>query len=230
MTRDRHAPRQLPLDLAHGPAHSRDDLVVTPSNERAVALIEAWPGWRSPVTVLAGPAGSGKTHLAAIWAEATGAAVAPASAIDPAFLALTETRPLLIEDADRPGLDEKGLFHLINAVRGADSHLLLTARRFPLGWGVELPDLRSRLQAAATVEIDEPDDMLLAGVLVKLFADRQVSVEPHVVQFITRRIERSLSAVQRVVEELDRAALERKTRITRPLAAEVVARFETGQH
>jgi chromosomal replication initiation ATPase DnaA len=105
----------------------------------------------------------------------------------------------------------------------------LTARRFPLAWGLTLPDLVSRLKAAATVEIHEPDDLLLAGVMTKLFADRQVEVEPHVVQYLVRRIERSLSTVMRVVEKLDRAALEQKSRITRALAAEIVSAMDEGQ-
>ena len=126
-------------------------------------------------------------------------------------------------------LDEHGLFHLINAVRGAETQLLLTSRRFPSAWGVALPDLASRLKAAATVEILEPDDLLLAAVITKLFADRQVEVEPHVVQFLVRRIERSLSTAIDVVDRLDRAALEQKTRITRALAAETVSAMDQGQ-
>ena len=114
-------------------------------------------------------------------------------------------------------------------MRAAGSHLLVTARRFPSAWGVALPDLASRLKAAATVEIREPDDLLLAGVIAKLFADRQVEVEPHVVQFLVRRIERSLATAIRVVDKLDRAALEQKTRITRALAGEIVSAMDEGQ-
>src|SRR5690606_12761720 len=138
-------------------------------------------------------------------------------------------RPILIDDIDAGPIDEQGLFHLVNAVRGAGSHMLLTARRFPSAWGVHLADLASRLKAAATVEIHEPDDLLLAGVLTKLFADRQVEVEPHVVHYLERRIERSLATAMRVVERLDRAALEQKARITRALAAEVVGAMDEGQ-
>src|SRR5690606_18707625 len=138
-------------------------------------------------------------------------------------------RPILIDDADREGLDEKGLFHLINAARGAGTAVLLTARRLPVSWNVKLPDLASRLKAASTVEIYEPDDLLLAGVITKLFADRQVEVDANVVQFLVRRIERSLSTAIRVVERLDRAALEQKTRITRNLAAETVGALDEGQ-
>ncbi len=161
-------PRQLPLDLGHGVGHSRDDLVVSQANAEAVALVDRWPDWPAPVVVLAGPFGAGKTHLGAIWREAAGALSVPASAID-AIAGDIGGHPVLIDDVDSARIDEPALFHLINAVRGAGSQLLLTARRFPSAWGVALPDLASRLKAAATVEIHEPDDLLLAGVLTKLF-------------------------------------------------------------
>jgi chromosomal replication initiation ATPase DnaA len=221
--------RQLPLDLAPGEALSRDDLVVTPANARAAALIENWPSWPAPVVILAGPAGSGKTHLAAIWREEANAVTVPREAIQAEAMEQAGLRPVLIDNVDGGPVDEHGLFHLINAARSGGQAMLLTARSFPSAWGIKLPDLLSRLKAAAMVEIDEPDDMLLAGVITKLFADRQVDVEPHVVQFLVRRIERSLSSAIRAVDAIDRAALERKTRITRPLAAEMVAALEAGE-
>lgn len=226
---DLQKPRQLPLDLRHAAGLSRDDLVVSPANADAAALIDRWPDWPAPVVVLAGPAGSGKTHLGAIWQEISSATAHNAGDIGENALRAAETGPVLIDDADVAGLDEQGLFHLINAVRGAGTHLLLTARRFPAAWGVRLPDLASRLKAATTVEIGEPDDLLLAGVITKLFADRQVEVEPHVVQYLVRRIERSLSTAIRVVDRLDRAGLEQKSRITRALAIEAVSALDEGQ-
>ena len=221
-------PRQIPLDLGHGTAYSRDDLVVSSSNAEAAALVDRWPDWPAPVVVLAGPAGSGKTHLAAIWREMADARVVEARQVE-AAAATFDGRPVLVDDIDTGTLDQEGLFHLINAVRGGGSQLLLTARRFPAAWGATLPDLVSRLKAAATVEIHEPDDVLLAGVITKLFADRQVEVEPHVVQYLVRRIERSLATAMRVVERLDRLALEEKARITRSMAADAVNALDEGQ-
>lgn len=228
MMHEAEKPRQLPLDLGHGTGYSRDDLVVSPANSEAVALVDHWPNWPSPAVVLAGPTGSGKTHLASIWRERANAVRLEGRALGENWPGLGD-RPVLIDDIDAGPFSEHVLFHLINAVRGAGSHLLLTARRFPSAWDVTLPDLSSRLKAAATVEIHEPDDLLLSGVITKLFSDRQVEVEPHVVQYLSRRIERSLATAMRVVDRLDRMALEQKTRITRTLAAEVVSAMDEGQ-
>lgn len=227
--RDTDRPRQLPLDLGHVTAYSRDDLVVSAANRDAVALIERWPDWPATVVVLAGPPGSGKSHLASIWKERADAVELEARSIDAEAFQRGGAKAALVDNADDPDLDENGLFHLINAAHASGGHVLLTARRFAPAWGVRLPDLGSRLQAATTVEIHEPDDLLLAGVITKLFADRQIEVDPSVVQFLVRRIERSLSTAIRLVERLDRAALELKTPVTRTLAAQAISALDQGQ-
>ena len=222
-------PRQLPLDLGHVAGLSRDDLVVSAANSEAVTLVERWPDWPSPVVVLAGPPGSGKSHLAAIWRDRCAALSLIAEKLGAVDAREAAALQVLVEDADAGSLDQTGLFHLINRVRAGGGHLLLTARRFPNAWGVTLPDLASRLKAATVVEIREPDDQLLSAVITKLFTDRQVDVEPSLVQFLERRIERSLSAAIRVVAWLDQTALERKSRITRALAAEALAVLQPAE-
>lgn len=218
-------PKQLPLDLSHAPGLSRDDLIVGGANREAVDLIGRWPDWPSPIALLVGPAGSGKTHIASIWQAESGAV-----ALDPARLEgdlmRGQIRPILVDGAGDGHIDEQGLFHLINAIRSAGSFMLMTSRRRPSSWSVRLPDLISRLKAATTIDIAAPDDQLLAAVIMKLFADRQVVVEPQVVSFLTSRMERSLSAASSLVDRLDRAALERKGRITRALAAEILSQSE----
>lgn len=220
-------PRQIPLTLGHKPALGRDDLIVTPANAEAVSLIERWPDWPAAIVVLAGPAGSGKSHLASIWQEWSEAASVRADRLG--RIADAPAGPVLVDGIGEEPFDEAALFHLLNAVRSSGTHLLLTSRRFPLAWGATLPDLVSRLRTAATVEVHEPDDALLEGVIAKLFADRQVDVEPQVVSYLARRIERSVATAIDVVDRLDRAALEEKSPITRPLAARVVSALDEGQ-
>jgi chromosomal replication initiation ATPase DnaA len=173
------------------------------------------------VAGLAGPVGSGNSHLAAIWRENSGAtAIHPQAGSDAAETAAKG--PVLVEDADRRGFDDRALFHVINSVRENGTSLLITSRLWPMSWPAELADLRSRLKAATVVEIGEPDDELLAQVLVKLFADRQLAVDDRLIFYIVARMERSLEAAQTIVERLDRLALARGTRINRALALEVL--------
>lgn len=222
-------PRQLPLDLAGKPGMGRDDLIESSSNAAAVAMIDAWPDWPSPVVILAGPVGAGKTHLAGIWRDLSSARAVDARAVAAEDLAQAEHRPILIDAITEAPVDEQGLFHLINTLRQSGQTLLITARRFPAGWGIGLADLVSRLKAATVVEIGEPDDLLLTAAITKLFADRQLQVEAPVVQFIAARIERSLAAAIAMVDAIDRRAMETKARITRPLAAAVIAEQDGAQ-
>ena len=224
-TKNADAPRkgaeQLPLAFTHDAATGRDDLLVSDPLAAAVAIVDSWPNWPSPVVVLAGPIGSGKSHLASIWRERSGAV--PIDLRSGADAALAAARgPVVFEDADRRGFDDATLFHVINSVREHGTGLLMTSRLWPMSWPVGLADLRSRLKAAAVVEIGEPDEELLSQVIVKLFADRQLYIDDKLVSYIAARMERSLAAAQTIVERLDRLALSRGTRITRTLAAEVL--------
>ena len=212
---------QLPLVFGHDAATGRDDLLVSDRLSAAIAIVDHWPDWPSPVVIIAGPVGSGKSHLASIWRDKAAAEpihpVAGSNAAD-----IAAARPVLFEDADRQGFDDTALFHVINSVRQNGTALLMTSRLWPMSWPVVLPDLRSRLKAATVVEIGEPDDELLTQVLIKLFADRQLLVDERLVGYIVARMERSLEAAQTIVERLDHLALARGTRLTRALAAEVL--------
>lgn len=215
---------QLALSFSHDPATGRDDLLVSGPVSAAVAIVDSWPAWPSPVIVLAGPAGSGKTHLASIWRQKSGASdIHPVPGENANLIAAQG--PVLFEDVDRLGFDDTELFHVINSVRENGTSLLMTSRTWPSAWGVTLPDLRSRLKAATIVEIGEPDEELLAQVIVKLFADRQLNIDDKIVAYIVARMERSLAAAQSVVDRIDRLALARGTRISRSLAAEVLETF-----
>jgi chromosomal replication initiation ATPase DnaA len=217
----RPRPQQLPLTFDHEPASSRDDLVISDPVSAAAGIIDRWPDWPSPVVVITGPAGSGKSHLATVWQRLSGArAIMDGGQGDAVQLA--GQGPVLFEDADRQPFDEVTLFHVINTVRSAGTSLLITARGWPLSWGMSLPDLISRLKAATVVEIGPPDDALLTQILFKLFADRQLLIDEKLAAYIVSRMERSLDAAQRLVERLDHLALARGVRLSRALASEVL--------
>ena len=217
-------PRQLVLDLPARPALGRADFFVAPSNELALAQVESWPGWPGGRLAVAGPEGAGKTHLAHVWAALSGAAILA----HPAGLDLATfpgTAALAIEDADRLAGDraaEVALFHLCNHLAAGGGSLMVSGREPPARWPLVLPDLASRLGAAPVARLEAPDDDLLAAVLVKLFADRQLAVAPEPIRYLVSRMERSFAAAERLVADLDRAGLARQRPITARLAAEIL--------
>ena len=217
------APRQLAFDLPLDPRYGREDFLVSPSNEAAYGFIERWPDWPGPLLRLEGPRGSGKSHLASIWAADAQGWTVQAEAVKAADVPhLASKGALVIEDMDRGERDEPALFHLLNLVRERSGFLLITGDSSPDRWGLRTPDLLSRLRLAPCVTLDPPDDALLKAVLVKLFVDRQLVVDTTLVDYISLRIERSLARAAEVVAALDREALSRGRRITRPMAAEVL--------
>ena len=214
-------PRQLALALDHAESLAREDFLSGSSNENALALIDAWPDWPAHAIALVGPEGSGKTHLATIWATAAGARVVSGRTLReidvPAALA---TGALVIEDAGAIA-DERALFHLINLAREEGAYLLFTARSSPALWPAGLPDLVSRLRAMPVMVLQAPDDALLRGVIVKLAADRQLQLDENVVSYILTRIERSFAAARAAVIALDQEALRQGRPASRALAAEL---------
>ena len=216
-------PDQLAFDLPFDVSHARDDFLEGPCNAAALAWVERWPDWPGPVLALIGPPGSGKTHLAAIWAAASGAAMVAGSGLGAADLPALLAHDALVVDDLAPGrFDERALFHLLNMVREQGAFLLLTAAEPPVGWPVAIPDLASRLRAVPTVAVAPPDDALLRAVLVKLFADRQIKVDETLVGYLVSRIERSFAAARIMVERLDREALRLQRPVTRALAVDLL--------
>lgn len=216
-------PRQLTLDLDHAESYARDDFLGGPSNAAALTLIDSWPDWPSRTVALVGPEGSGKSHLAAIWALQAGArSVAARTLGDTDVPAALATGALVIEDAAPSEFDEIAMFHLLNLAREEAAFVLLTTRTPPVTWMVRTPDLHSRLKAVPVVALSPPDDALLRAVLVKLFADRQLAVDEQLVGYVATHIGRSFAEARAAVATLDREAMVRQRPLTRTLAADVL--------
>ncbi len=220
------SPEQLTLELPHRAAYDAEDFLVSGCNEVAVAGIDRWPDWPHPAMAVVGPAGSGKSHLVNVWRTRSGAIVLPAAELSElSAFRFGEHRAIAVEDIDRGIADDRVLFHILNMAAEQKLSVLLTSRRAPGELAISLPDLRSRLRAVPLLSIANPDEALLRALLVKLFADRQLVVEPHVVSYLALRIERSTEAVARTVAEVDRLALASRRKVTRALVAEVLARL-----
>ena len=242
-------PKQLVLDLPLRPALGRDDFFVSSANEQAVAVIDKWPDWPNPVQVLTGAQGSGKSHLAEVWRQASGAQKITAKQLDieqlPFYLS---NGALLVEDLPGevgpgeavpgeavpgkpvPGgaLNETALFHLINLTREQGAFLLLTALKPPAQWNIQLADLASRLAAAGSVGLAEPDDVLLRAILIKQFSDRQITVDEAIISFMLARMERSAGAARDLVTKIDNEALRQKANVTRPFVSAIMSSQSTA--
>ena len=136
---------------------------------------------------------------------------------------MKESAALVVEDIDRAGYDEKALFHLLNLAREKPLFLLLSARDAPAHFDCALPDLRSRLNALPAMRIGAPDETLLKTVMLKHFADRQLAIDPKVLDYLALHVDRSLAAAGLAVAAIDRAALAAGRKISRQLVAEVLS-------
>lgn len=218
-------PRQLSLNLQTMPAVGRNDFYVSSANATAVALIDSWQNWPARKLVLNGPAGSGKTHLAHVWRDLSGARIIQARDLPGADIPTLAAGHVALEAADTIAGEreiEEALFHLHNLALAEGHSLLITARAAPNHWPLVLPDLASRMQATPTCTLKEPDDDLLAAVLMKQMGDRQILPTPGTIPFLVRHMPRAFDDASRVVAALDTLALERRRPVTRALAAEVL--------
>ncbi|CUH41105.1 DnaA regulatory inactivator Hda [Jannaschia seosinensis] len=213
---------QLSISLPRLDARGREDFMISGSNATAVGLLDAFPDWPGGRLALVGPEASGKSHLTAMWAGETGARVVAARDLRAADAPMLAEAPVAVEDVDGGTLDEEALFHLWNACATAGNGLLLTGRAAPSDWPVRLPDLRSRLSSLTPARIDDPDDALLSVVLLKLFADRQLSVKPALIGYLLPRMERSAAAAAALVARLDAESLARGEPIGTALARDLL--------
>lgn len=226
--------RQLTLDLGHKPALGRADFLVTPAHALAMTVLDQPETWPQGRMLLLGPDGSGKTHLATIWAAETGAMRIGASALRPDMVDLlaSEDGAVVVEDAHRVAFSagaEQALFHLWNLCAARGCWLLLTARKPPRDWDLSLPDLRSRMSAMAVTRIEAPDEALLAAVLVKLLADRQLTPPPGLIDWLVPRMDRDLGLARRLVAALDTEAMAERRALTRTMAGDLLEQLTTPE-
>jgi chromosomal replication initiation ATPase DnaA len=206
---------QLALDFPTRQAYGRSNFWVAPCNQEAIAWIDKYPDWPTHALFIYGEAGSGKTHLAAIFSDER------IEAKDLTEEFMPQTQKVVVENLE--GLkDEKALFHLFNRMNEMNGGLLMTARKIP---NFLLPDLQSRIGMTPKAEIKMPDDDTIMSVCAKMFSDKQAIVEPAVLMYIVTRVPRSFEAVRKVVNTVDELSLAQGRRITIYLVKDAIEKL-----
>ncbi len=214
---------QLIFDMTSRPALLAENYFVSKSNANAVELLDTWPDWPEPSLILCGPEGCGKSHFINVWRKISGARKWHASELDDHLVeGLSDCQNLAIEDIDQDLKDETALFHILNLAKERNNRLILTTRKMPGDFHPTLPDLRSRLRSLPVFVIEPPDDHLLKTILLKLFDDRQINIEPDVLNYIFMHIDRSMSSIMAFVTKLDHASMTSKKKITKHFARKII--------
>lgn len=204
---------QIPLDLSPTPDFSFARFEVSLFNQAAFNQVTAWPNWPSPVLILVGPEGVGKTHLGTAWAKSSGGRVVNGQDFTALESPSKDTTVFL--DAAQSA-DEQALFTLLNlALNGHIAGLLLAARVAPKQWAITIPDLRSRLTNTPVADLGEHDDEILEPIVRKLFEDQGRTVSADVVRYLLDHEDRSVANLRRRVAELDFAARQAKKDMTK---------------
>lgn len=222
--------QQIPFDWGARSAQGREDFLVSPANQDAVAWIDRWPDWPAPCLIIGGPAACGKSHLAALWAQAAQARkIAPEMLMQDSAQTLAAAGTNLVIDGLDPWIGapeaETTLFHLYNLIKEQGGSLLITMRMSPAHAPFALPDLASRLRAAPFATIQPPDDPLLGALLVKLFHDRQIDITPEMIRYLLPRMERSFAAAHALADAADHRALAQKRPVSIAVLREVLAQI-----
>jgi chromosomal replication initiation ATPase DnaA len=218
---------QLVFDITPPPSFAAEDYVVGAANAQADGLAGAL-AWPTPVGVLIGEAGSGKTHLAHLFAHRFDETRWFGGALPDTHDAYGA---LVIDGLERwIGKDEDSLFHALEAARSAHVPVLVTSRRAPESLGLKRPDTVSRLRAGARASIGQPDDALFLAIAIKLFTDRQLMVDPAVADYLLQRMERSYANLSKLIALIDERSLAAGRSITKPLARDVLAAYELSQN
>jgi chromosomal replication initiation ATPase DnaA len=223
-----NAGAQLPFDYAHDPSHLEEDFIEGEGNRLALAHVQAFPDWAGPLSLVVGPAKSGKSHLARIWAQRSGAQIPQPGMIEE-LSRIGGQAPLLLEDVDRLAYEEAALFHLLNQSIRDRRPVLMTAREAVANWPFQTDDLKSRARLAAHFSLALSDDIQLSQMFVKLYGDRQVAVDPKVLAYLVARMERSPEEAVALVGLTDRMAMAEGSPITRAIAARALAERGASQ-
>ncbi len=230
MGKQQKTPKQLLLNWPVSEKFAQSNFLPAVSNEKAVKWIDSWPNWQRGeeqfhCLIIYGPDGCGKTHLAHVWQKISKAKIIAGEDLGKSDFISGDNLVFVVEDVDsfvNNSTTQEALLHLLNWTREQGGYILLTARKRPKKWPINLADLSSRLLASEASKISLPDDDLLKDIMIKQFSDRQITLSKDVIKYLIARTERSFDAIRNLVKDIDNLSMSEKKKITIPVVKRVL--------
>ncbi len=204
---------QLVFDLINIRNFNLDDYYVNENNLQASELIQLWPDWFNGAAVIYGPEKSGKSHLANIWKDKSKANIYDLD-INYSLSDIDTKESFVLDNFHDLSVDDEELFlHIYNRTISNQKNILITVNKKKFR-RIKLKDLESRFNSFSSATIEPPDDNLITALIIKFFKDQQIKIDPHVISFIVKRIERDYGEIYSFLKKIDNLSLENKSKIS----------------
>jgi len=213
---------QLLLNLNHKQNFNEQDFYISKSNFYAYQLIQNWPKWEKNVLNIFGEKSSGKTHLADIFlSKNKGIKIDPKKLNDEIFKELKIHENIVLDNFNN-NIEERLIYALLNFVDHDNKFLVINSLKPINEIDFDLKDIKSRAKNCIFAKIDSPDDDLIFALLLKSFSDRQIEIDKKLIDFITKRIDRSYSKISEFIYKVDELSLKKKKPINIKTVKEIL--------
>ena len=207
---------------------NKNDFFVSESNFYVYNLLMSWPNWDRKIINIYGERYSGKSHLIEIFLEKYKGEILDLKGLNNYDLESLRFNENIIVDNISDEINENLFYSLIDTIEKYDKYLILTSNQSLNNLNIKLKDLKSRLKNCLFAEIQKPDDLLIQGLITKNLADYQISLDTKLIDFISKRINRSYIKIKEFVCTINEISLKKKKPINMKIIKEILeGKFES---
>ncbi len=204
---------QLLLNFKQNQNFNYNDFYVSKSNYYAFQLIEKWPKWEKNILNICGEKYSGKTHLSNIFLNKNGGIKVEEKEINNEIFKKFKLYENIIIDNYDNKVDEKLIYSIFNLADQDNKYLIINSINPINKIDFKLNDLKSRSKNCLFAQIENPDDELMFAIILKSFSDRQIQIDKKLIDFITKRIDRSYGKIADFIYKVDELSLKKRKAI-----------------